>query len=574
MRPQPRSQPQPPPTSSGLENAGLALLGAVLALGGLVWATGQVAGRLASGRWPKIAFSEIPPVLGRLPHHMSDPASAWPHRAANLLPGPVGLYLTLLLVLAPVVAVGWLALRLHTRSGRRERVGSGTARWATTADLRGLTVSGPEPGRLILGRHNGKLIATTERTSVLVVGPTQTGKTSGLAIPALLEWDGPIIATSIKDDLVRDTIDHRSSVGRVFVLDPTAGTGIPRTTWSPLTGCETWQGALERARLLMTSTHQTSGSASVMDNVNEKFEGWAERYLAALLRAAVLAGKTTGQVIRWIDYNNHADPDKILEAHGEQGARDAIFATQGMNTRMRDPIIFNATAALRPFQEPVVAAMEGNQLNPDAFLDGGANTLYLCAPVHHQERLAPLLATVLSEIVRAVYERSASGKPLKRPLLLLLDEVANIAPVKDLHEIASGGAGQGIQLVTICQDLAQLTRVYGQATTNTIFSNHLAKLFLTAISDPQTLTHAGDLLGDQAMRHQSHTLDRYGNPSVTESVTYRALAPPNVLRELEPGHAILICQHYPAVKVALRPWFNNPQLRVLARTRTIVTPLR
>ncbi len=406
-----REQPRPAPDNSALQNVGLALVGAVLALGGLVWATGQVAGRLASGKWPRVAFGEIPPVLGRIPHHMSDPALAWPHRATKLLPGPVGFYLTLALVLAPVMAVGWLALRLHTRSGRRDRSRTGTARWATTPDLRALTVSGPESGRLILGRHNGKLIATAERTSVLVVGPTQTGKTSGFAIPALLEWDGPIIATSIKDDLVRDTIDHRQSIGRVFVLDPTAGTGIPRTTWSPLTGCETWQGAIERARLLMTSTHQTTGPASVSDQVNEKFEGWAERYLAALLRAATLAGKTTGDVIRWIDYNNHTDPDKILEAHGEQGARDAIYATQGMNTRMRDPIIFNATSALRPFQEPVVAAMEGNQLNPGAFLDGGANTLYLCAPVHHQERLAPLLATVLSEIVRRSTNEARAGSP-------------------------------------------------------------------------------------------------------------------------------------------------------------------
>ncbi len=558
-------QPRPAPNSA-LQNLGLAALGAFLGVGVIVWATGQLAARLTTGEWPKMAFSEIPPVLGRLPHHLSDPALAWPPRAARLLPGPVGFYLTLVLVLAPVVAVGWLALRLHTKSGHNAKATSGVARWASAPDLRGLIVSGPEPGRVIVGRHSGKLIAAAKRCSVLVVGPTQTGKTSGFAIPALLEWDGPIIATSIKDDLVRDTIDHRSSIGRVFVLDPTAGTGIPRATWSPLAGCETWQGAIERARLLMTSTHQTAGPASGVDQVNERFEGWAERYLAALLRAAVLTGASTGQVISWIDYNNHDDPDKVLEAHGEQGARDAIFATQRMNARMRDPIIFNATAALRPFQEPVVAAMEGNQLTPDAFLDGGANTLYLCAAVHHQERLAPLLATVLSEIVRAVYERSASGKPVKRPLLLLLDEVANIAPVKDLHEIASGGAGQGIQLVTICQDLAQLTRVYGQATTNTITSNHLAKLFLTSISDPQTLAYAGDVLGEQATRHQSHTTDRHGIPSVTESVTYRTLAPPNLLRELEPGHAILICQHYPAVKVALRPWFNDAQLRHLGRS--------
>jgi type IV secretory pathway TraG/TraD family ATPase VirD4 len=45
--------------------------------------------------------------------------------------------------------------------------------------------------------------------------------------------------------------------------------------------------------------------------------------------------------------------------------------------------------------------------------------------------------------------------------LIVLDEAANIAPVPDLDVIASTGAGQGIQLVTVFQDLVQGTAVYG-----------------------------------------------------------------------------------------------------------------
>ena len=117
--PPPQNYPQPPP-SSGLESIGLALMGAILAVGGVVWATGQLAARLASGRWPRVAFSEIPPVLMSLRDHFGDPARAWPPQAAHLLPGPVGFYLTLTLILTPCIAAIWAALRLQGRSRRRE----------------------------------------------------------------------------------------------------------------------------------------------------------------------------------------------------------------------------------------------------------------------------------------------------------------------------------------------------------------------------------------------------------------------------------------------------------------------
>ena len=62
------------------------------------------------------------------------------------------------------------------------------------------------PGRLTLGLVDGRLVAAEPRQSVIVVGPVQTGKTSGFAVPAILEWQGPVVATSVKTDLLRETL--------------------------------------------------------------------------------------------------------------------------------------------------------------------------------------------------------------------------------------------------------------------------------------------------------------------------------------------------------------------------------
>ena len=44
----------------------------------------------------------------------------------------------------------------------------------------------PGEGRLVIGRVGRRLIAAEKRQSLIVFGPTQTGKTTGLAIPAIL----------------------------------------------------------------------------------------------------------------------------------------------------------------------------------------------------------------------------------------------------------------------------------------------------------------------------------------------------------------------------------------------------
>src|SRR5204863_8300226 len=122
---------------------------------------------------------------------------------------------------------------------------TGSPRWAGKRDLRPLLVNDPRPGRLTLGHVDGHLVAAEPRQSVIVVGPVQTGKTSGFAVPAILEWQGPVVATSVKTDLLRETLAARSAIPKAstWVYDPTESTGMQSAGWTPLAACETWQGA-------------------------------------------------------------------------------------------------------------------------------------------------------------------------------------------------------------------------------------------------------------------------------------------------------------------------------------------
>ena len=45
--------------------------------------------------------------------------------------------------------------------------------------------------------------------------------------PPFSDWPGPVVATSVKSDLLRDTRRSRAGRGQVWCIDPTASTGMP-----------------------------------------------------------------------------------------------------------------------------------------------------------------------------------------------------------------------------------------------------------------------------------------------------------------------------------------------------------
>jgi type IV secretion system protein VirD4 len=443
------------------------------------------------------------------------------------------------------------------------RVGD-QARWATSRDLRPLAVGSAGRGRLVLGRSGRVLVATEARHSVLVLGPTQSGKTTGLAIPAILEWEGPVVATSVKDDLAASTAAWRAGRGRTWVFDPTGGSGLaPTSTWSPLAGCDTWSGAQRMASWLVEATPARSGMGD-----GAFWYSAAAKLLAPLLLAARRRGGTMSDVVRWTNLDDCQEAGGILDVADEVEAGLALAACAARDDRIRSSVTTTLETVLAPFEDPVVAAATATcEISADDLLTG-SNTLYLCGPSHEQARVQGVFAALVSTVVAAAVERAGrSGGPLDPPLLLVLDEAANIAPLRDLDVLASTGAGLGIQLVTVCQDLAQLSHRYGAERSRTIANNHRAKVILSGVSDLTTLDLVSGLAGEAAVREQSWSTDlRDGRRTMTTTTVFRRLVAPDELRRIPPGDGVVVYGHLPVARLRLRPWFADRRLKARATT--------
>ncbi|MHB1487598.1 MAG: type IV secretory system conjugative DNA transfer family protein [Acidimicrobiales bacterium] len=429
--------------------------------------------------------------------------------------------------------------------------------WASRADLKVLAVPGPRPGRVILGRAGRALLAAEERQSVIVIGPTQTQKTTGFAIPALLEWEGPVLAASVKTDLVASSLNWRSRLGRVWVYDPTATTGLDAADWSPLASCSDWSGARRMAAGLCSTVRQQGGGVADGDF----WYATAAKLLAPILFAAAYAGADMADVVRWVDLQEVYEVDNILIQAAVPEALQAARANWQREDRQRSSVYTTAEMVLEAFADPTVAAStRGCDIDVDVFLDGGRHTLYVCSPASEQQRLCPIFSALITQVVnQACAVVARTGHPLDPPLLIVLDEAANIAPLAELDTLASTAAGHGIQLVTVWQDMAQISARYG-ARSATVVNNHRAKVVLSGITDPATLDHVSLLIGDEEVMRTSRTIGEDGRRSATEGQQTRRLAPGAALRRILPGHGVLVYGHLPPARLSLRPWFREKSL--------------
>jgi len=576
----PNGRHAPEPGNSEIEQRligyGLATTGAA---GLLVWLSGQLAGLMFGHTWMHLSPGDVAAVLWHLPGTLSDPKMAWPADVRGVLPGPVGMYACVAMVvggiageIAAVVrtvtqylpgrAPGHRPGREHTRRHRKGSV------WAGGRELRLLFVRRPTPGRVIVGRTSrlaglakgGRLLASEDCHSVLVFGPTGSFKTSGLLVPGILDWQGPLLATSVKPDVLRATMGQRACKGEVTIIDPLGASGEVAAQWTPLASCGTWLGAQQMAVMLANAIEQTPTEEQRPEHRFWKTMGI--RFLAPMLHAAAVKGLCMRDVLHWLDTREDDQVTEILEATGVQAALDAWNSSQSRGERARDSLYATAEEVLHVYaNEQVAAWTEGHNLDVDYFLQGD-NTIYLYAPAHQQRLLRPLFETITQQVVVAAQERAAKNPDgmLSPRLGLFLDEAGNCAALSELDVLATTARGQGIQLVTVWHDKSQLEARYG-AKASTILNNHRAKLFLSGLADLSALELGSRLIGDRQQVEHSRSMGSDGHQSLNESSLYRPLLPVEDLRRLRPGEGVLLYGHLRPTPIRLRPFYTPGERR-------------
>lgn len=344
-----------------------------------------------------------------------------------------------------------------------------------------------------VGRSQGNAVFVDPESHLLVLGPPRSGKTTCLVVPNLISHFGPAVVTSTKMDVLDASRVARAAMGRLWIFDPSGEVprplGIEQLRWSYVDRASTLDRSVVVAEQVVDSSLGIqSGSA----------RHWSERakaVLAPLLFAASKSHLEIADVVSWVDRRELEEPSAILAAAGEYRALEILRGVLATEARELSAIFSTVSGSLASYRSEASSALGTNtNFDPRRFLQT-RDTIYIVSPSSSQTVAAPVVVGLVDALREASYQMTLAGTPRQSTLTLILDEMANIAPLGNLGSILSEGASQGIRLMGCLQDLSQAESRWPTS----------YKGFLTMFGTTVILSGIGDVSTLRTLSHLSGT---------------------------------------------------------------------
>jgi len=222
----------------------------------------------------------------------------------------------------------------------------------------------------------------------------------------------------------------------------------------------------------------------------------------------------------------------------------------------------------------VLAAVDpapGEEFDPAEFLRS-SGTLYLLASAVASGSCAPLVAAFVEDITETARTLAARspGARLDPPLLLALDEIANLTPLPSLPMLMAEGGGSGITTLAVLQSLAQARNRWGEHAADAIWDAATVKLVLGGLAKYRDLDDVARLLGEIDQNVETRTTGRSGDRTSSTSIRSVPVMPAAVLRTLPFGTGVLLLRQTLPVVIDLHPWTTRRDARQLRADQSAV----
>lgn len=516
----------------------------------------------------------IYPTLGRWWRNPGDPAAAW---VTEPRPGPAWLVYTLVAMIAVVLIAGWwwAAVEWRARQLRRQAQRPGIASTADVAGVLDLDSAAQHARKLRadaeaaaaldarelvtpLGTNkaDGKPIALRQNDSLITYGGSGSGKTWRVALPQILSAPGALALTSTKPDVLQATCLHRSRRGRVCVFDPEdIAKGWPdRVRWSPIAGADDPDAAIRRAEGLVAARPISGGNSEA----SAFYAARAAVVIQCYLYAAAVDGRRMQDIRRWSGITNNKEVLSILERNLPDWAGEFQQATLSSDPKTNANTMSTVSNLLKPLASPkMMAAVNvsaAESLDVAEFV-AGRGTLYMLSEGGGSSSMAPFVSTLADEVHYEAKQRALSmpggrNDPIVR---LVLDEVANVAPMPGLADKLTDSGGRGISIMAFAHGNKQLRRRFGDLGAGQIGESASARLILPGFMSTELLEEASSLLGKVELTrpvqigHNQWRDDRYEKLVMT----------PEQIRTMPEGEGLLIYRNQPGVLLRLQAWWEG-----------------
>lgn len=454
----------------------------------------------------------------------------------------------------------------------------GTARWASARDVRRLELTSGDG--VVLGSFNRHLLRHDGDEHVLVVAPTNTGKSVGVSLPTGLVWRHSYIALDLKGENWTITSGLRSSFGPVFRFAPTES-GAHR--YNPLTQIRRGEAEVRDAQVLADMLVDPEGA--LRERSHWQLRAF-ELLVAAILWTLYTEKRKTlshlGELL--------ADPkrpvtdllEEMLARPIKDGAPHPVVASGArqlldMADAERSGVVSTALGYLALYRDPVLArATEVSDFAIEDIITGARPvSLYLVIPPEEISRLKALLRLVLNQILKRLTEIAAQQHGKGRRVLLMLDEFPQLGKLDFFEHALAYIRGYRIKACLIAQSLNQIAQSYGEH--SSILDNaHVRVAF--ACNDERTAKRISDMLGvtTETRAQMNYAGSRMapwlGHTMVSRQEVPRPLLTPGEVMQLPPSEALILTGGSPPIRARKVRYFEEPVFRPRLRPPVRLTP--
>ncbi|MCX6462694.1 MAG: TraM recognition domain-containing protein [Pseudonocardiales bacterium] len=566
--------------------APLLLLGAMAAAAALVadvWLAAGLAATVGTGHWT--------PARSTAPGGGLDPGSVVvllrDGPGAVLAPGasePVFhlvLAATVVVEIAAVVAAAIGIGRLHEPGVprrsllRRHELGdlTGARALARARTLRPAAADLDDDGAgLRLLSVDGRPVSMSwEDVALVVMGP-RSNKTSAIAVPTVLAAPGLAVATSNKADLWALTTGMRGVAGPVWTFDPQRIAHAPQHWWwNPLRSIADADPAERVEAAARLAGHFVGTIAG--ERKDPFFHAAAEQILTATLLAAAVSGGSMRQVVDWLQPGQRGAIAALDHAGAATEAADLEATLTGADVTTKGIYQTARTATKALTSERIMRWITPPDTWRTPPADGagpveldlwdllaaarrGPATLHLLSK-EGAGTAAPVVTALVDRVLEiAELLAQAEGGRLEPPVVAVLDEAANICPIRALPQLYSHYGSRGIQVLTMLQSYQQGAGVWGEQGMQALWSAATVKLVGAGVDDHAFLQRLSGLIGDHHVERVSTSVDRT-RVSRQYARAREPILPASALRAITRDHAVLLTTGRKAALGRLHPWYRE-----------------
>jgi type IV secretion system protein VirD4 len=395
-----------------------------------------------------------------------------------------------------------------------------------------------------------------------------------------------VVATSTRTDVLSVTISQRRAVGPVAVI-ATDGSmdGLPEIVrWSPIQGCRDGRVAAARAQVL------AAGSSSGVEDASF-WQGWTEKVIKILLHAAAWSHTGVDDLWRWSQsavaarsalaaLHDLDGRDTISGERVEPGWADTLAQVVEGDDKFRGNVWAGVGKALAGLDLYSIRRRfdprPGENFDPAAFL-ATKGTLYLLAEA--DDPASRLLQCLVADITRTAKDL-ADHSPRSRldpPLTLVLDEIANWAPLPALPTYVSAYGGSGVVTIAVIQSRAQMARSWGSDAAKAIWDSATITGILGGVTDAENLRDFAAIAGDrdetswQASTGKGDGMLGLGSGrSYSEQIRTRAVLTTGEIRGLPEGTMLMFYKGLDPMLVRMTAYYRRKDRKALLAGRDTV----